>query len=639
MKAVMAKGTVSRSEVLDGGCRKGFIFFSMLLALFFLAGCGDDESVPVTSISIEGCDQPLEINKGRVLNAVIEPSNATHKTITWKSDNPKVVDVDSNGAVTAIGASEGEAKITATAESGITGSCVVKMKVNVPVHIPVTDVRIGNCNWGRMSLSLNGKTDLSAIVEPANASNTNVYWESDNMAVVEVDDDGTLLAVAMGKARVFLIAEDGGKEASCEVEVLDAMPKPIINSISPTQAGFGATLTISGNNFSEVFVDNSVTVNGIPATIASASKTQLRVTVPKKMPGGKEFSGRVRVQVNGQEAVSNDVFNYVLTPVVDTFAGNGTAGSVNGTGTGARFNGPRGIAINSSGDIYVADTWNNRIRKITPQKVVTTFVSEIWAYGYYERLYNPLGIAIDTALNTLYVTNPNGIYKVTPSRVVSFFAGGFDLRGSHHTAGFADGQGTSAKFHQPVGITFGPGGDLFVADSINNRIRRVTPTSANVTTFAGDGEAAYRDSKDGPPRFNDPYGITADKDGNLYVVDPPNNRVRKISPEGVVSTLAGDSASGHVDGTGTAAKFAHPWGITIDAAGNLYVADSGNHRIRKVTPDGVVTTVAGSTRGFADGIGTAARFAIPTGIAVHPKTGDLYVADRDNHRIRRITFE
>ena len=216
--------------------------------------------------------------------------------------------------------------------------------------------------------------------------------------------------------------------------------------------------------------------------------------------------------------------------------------------------------------------------------------------------------------------------------IVSTLAGGEE-------EGFADGKDRVARFNEPTGIAMDAAGNLYVADGENHRIRKVTPAGV-VSTLAG-GKKGFADGEGSAARFNIPYDIVIDTAGNLYVADGENHRIRKVTPEGVVSTLAGSGSTGcesggFADGEGNSARFHHPCGIAMDAAGNLYVADTYNNRIRKVTPEGVVSTLAGSKRGFADGEGSAARFYVPSGIAIDA-AGNLYVADEGNHRIRKVT--
>jgi sugar lactone lactonase YvrE len=325
------------------------------------------------------------------------------------------------------------------------------------------------------------------------------------------------------------------------------------------------------------------------------------------------------------------------TAIVSTFAGNGTEGYADGTGTAAAFYRPDGIAIDGSGNLYVGDMANNRIRKITPAGVVSTLAGS-GAAGYADgtgtsaQFYYPAGIAIDASGN-LYVADwaGNRIRKVTSAGVVSTLAG-------NGTAGFADGTGTSAQFNNPIGIAIDASGNLYVADEGNNRVRKIT-SGGVVTTIAGNGTAGYADGVGTFAQFNPPSGITIDGSGNLYVTDQNNYRIREITPAGAVTTLAGNGTAGYVDGNGAFAEFNQPAGIARDGSGNLYVTDFGNNCIRKITPASVVSTLAGNgAAGYSDGTGTSAQFNGPGGIAVDG-SGNLYVADWLNNRIRKITFE
>jgi len=318
---------------------------------------------------------------------------------------------------------------------------------------------------------------------------------------------------------------------------------------------------------------------------------------------------------------------------VTTLAG-GTYGFADGTGTAAQFKYPYDVAVDASGNVYVADTGNSRIRKITPSGAVTSLAGSTYGFadgtGTAAHFSNPFGVAVDTSGN-VYVTDSdnNRIRKITPSGVVTTPAG------STTVSGFADGTGTAAKFYYPIGVAVDTTGNVYVADTNNHRIRKISP-SGLVTTLAGSGAAGFADGTGTAAQFNSPFGVAVDASGNVYVGDSDNNRIRKISPSGVVTTVAGSGADGYIDGTGTAAQFSWPAGVAVDASGNLYVVDNSNHRIRTISPSGVVTTLAGSgTNGFADGSGAAAQFSYPTGVAVDA-SGNVYVADYANSRIRKI---
>lgn len=201
-------------------------------------------------------------------------------------------------------------------------------------------------------------------------------------------------------------------------------------------------------------------------------------------------------------------------------------------------------------------------------------------------------------------------------------------------SGSLDGIGAEAEFFSPLGISVDGAGTLYVADSGNHKIRKIEAGGA-VSTVAGTGLQGSTDGDNSIAKFKFPSDLAVSASGIIYVADSGNHKIRKITADGMVSTLAGSGTAGDLDGTGTSARFNNPSGIAIDAGGNLYVADTGNHKIRKVTPDGVVTTIAGSSAGFADGNALSARFLQPSDIAIS-QSGALYVVDTGNHRIRRI---
>ncbi len=317
--------------------------------------------------------------------------------------------------------------------------------------------------------------------------------------------------------------------------------------------------------------------------------------------------------------------------VVTTSAGTvGSAGSTDGTGTAARFNSPGGMAVDDVGNVYVADTNNHTIRKITPAGGVTTLAGsgvQGSANGTCSAAMfsSPKSVAVDNAENDntgsdnkriIYVadTNNHTIRKITPADgVVATLAGLAGVQGS------ADGTG-SARFYSPGGVAVDGTGNVYVADTNNHTIRKITPADGVVATLAGlAGIQGNADGTGSAAQFNSPGGVAVDDAGNVYVADTSNDTIRKISPTGAVTTLAGSAGSaGSADGTGSAAQFNSPSGVAVDDAGNVYVADTNNYTIRKITPAGVVTTLVGTagSLGSADGTGGAARFYNPTGLAV-----------------------
>jgi prepilin-type N-terminal cleavage/methylation domain-containing protein len=318
---------------------------------------------------------------------------------------------------------------------------------------------------------------------------------------------------------------------------------------------------------------------------------------------------------------------------VATLAGASTADFADGTGANARFNWPQGIALDSGGNIFVADYNTERVRKVTPAGVVTTFAGsdlygQVDGQGSSAQFLTPADVAVD-ASNNVYVADYSGdrVRKITPDGMVTTLAGS--------SQGFQNGTGTAAKFSMLSSVTVDPSGNVYVADSGNDVIRKITPAGV-VTTFAGSGAYGNANGTGTAAQFAWPNAVAADASGNVFVTDRDNNQVRKISPSGNVTTFAGSGVAGTADGTGTAAQFSTPGAITVAPSGDIYLTDGDHATVRKITPAGVVTTIAGSgTPGFADGPASSAQFNWPGGIAVN-QFGVIYVADSGNNRIRTV---
>jgi len=351
-------------------------------------------------------------------------------------------------------------------------------------------------------------------------------------------------------------------------------------------------------------------------------------------PNGVCFDGAGNLYVADQQ--NHKIRKITSAGVVTTFAGSGAQGSLDATGTAASFRYPSGVCADASGNMYVADVSNQKIRKITAAGVVTTFlgsgsVGSLDASGTSATFWNPYGVCSDGSGN-IYIADFDNhkIRKSTSTGVVTTFAGSNALSGS------ADGTGTAAGFFYPEGVCADASGNIYVADAGNLKIRQSTATAV-VTTFAGSGVAGAVDATGTSASFFNPGGVCSDNNGVIYVADTDNNKIRKITPAGAVTTFAGSGSTGSANGTGIAASFSSPSGICSDAAGNIYVGDLANHKIRKISAGGVVTTFAGSgTPGSADGTGTAASFNSPYGVC-SDISGNIYVADYGNHTIRKIT--
>ncbi len=350
---------------------------------------------------------------------------------------------------------------------------------------------------------------------------------------------------------------------------------------SPTLTLTAAPASLNGALFRPVSNASGVITPG-----ASFTLTVTTAFVPN--PTGLVFDASGNLVV--ADASLNTLQKISATGVVSAFTGtSGQAGSANGTGAAARFNQPSGLARSSTGVIHLSDTGNATVRQIATDASVTTFA------------------------------------------------------GAPGSRGNTDATGTNATFSSPVGIAFDPAGNLIVADKMNHTLRRITPTGVT-STFAGAAGVSGTTNSATPAsaRFNNPSGVAIDSTGNLYVADTFNHTIRKITPAGLATTFAGvEQSSGTADGTGSAALFNNPTGLALDSSGNLYVADTANSTIRRITSTGAVSTFAGlpSISGHKNSDGTAgndAWFNQPQALAFDT-AGNLYVADTGNAAIRKIT--
>ena len=362
-------------------------------------------------------------------------------------------------------------------------------------------------------------------------------------------------------------------------------------------------------------------------------------TAPKPNPTQLPATAPVTVQqpapsVPVQQPAPGPVPAPAPAPTMVTFAGQpGIKGYSDGPALQALFRLPNNVAVDQAGNVYVADTPNNVIRKITPAGVVSTVAGLFHNHGNADgtgtnaRFWAPFGITLDPVGN-IYVadTGNNTIRKIAPDGIVTTIAG---LAGQ---AGTNDGVGSLARFRNPWGIAADNTGNVYVADMSNNTIRKITP-DGRVHTFAGQaGMAGNSDGFGEGARFNNPFGVAVDSVGNVYVSDTANNAIRKITVGRVVTTLAGlPGYPGNTDGSGPDARFWGPQGLTVDSAGNIYVADTGNNLIRKITPMGLVTTLS---------LPADKTLALngPGGVTIDAN-GNVFVADTNNHCVRKIAVK
>jgi len=326
---------------------------------------------------------------------------------------------------------------------------------------------------------------------------------------------------------------------------------------------------------------------------------------------------------------------------ITTIAGTGTAGfsGDGGQATSAQLTNPRGVAVDAQGNVYIADEPAQRVRKVSGGNIST--VAGTGTAGFSgdggqatsAQLKNPIDVAVD-AQGNLYIADTlnNRIRKVSGGNISTVAGTG--------TAGSTGdgGQATSAQLNNPYGIAVDAQGNLYIADTLNNRIRKVS--GGNISTVAGSGTAGY--SGDGgqatSAQLNSPFDVAVDGQGNLYIADGANNRIRKVSG-GIISTIAGTGTAGFSGdgGQATSAQLKAPFSVAVDAQTNLYIADYGNSRIRRVS-GGIITTIAGTgTAGFTGdgGQASSAQISGPLGVGVDGE-GSLYISDTNNRRVRKI---
>lgn len=433
--------------------------------------------------------------------------------------------------------------------------------------------------------------------------------------------------------------------ASCTKDNGEQAQDPVIDSITPDKGPQGSSVTILGQHFSSAGGGNTVKFNGKDAVVTEAGTDKLVATVPKGAG-----TGPVTVTVNGKTA-TGPVFTYVFGTTVTTLAGS-TQGFADGTGTAAQFNSPADVCVDDDGNVYVADRLNQRIRKITPAGVVTTVAGSTLGYadgqGSGAKFSMPRGLGISG--NAIYVADETNhrIRKVTLGGTVSTVAGS-------GLAGFADTVVTEARFYHPYDVCVSRYGSVFVVDQGSQRIRKIR--NGQVTTLAGKGEG-YADGVGADARFAYPVGIAVGPNGGpAYIADGYDNGIRKLTFETLITGVLVDddtataipvtkvmiktvikSDGGDADGPVSTAQIGLAYNLCVDAAGNIIIADGGNQRVRMITPGGQVSTLAGTSFGYADGPGTTAKFNLAGGIAVD-KDGNIYLADTNNHRIRKITVE
>ena len=568
------------------------------------------------------------------------------------TSNHTIRKVTTGGVVTTLAGSPGQ--------SGSTDGTGSAARFNQPLGVAVdsgNNVYVGD--WGNHTIRKITPAGLVSTI--AGSAGNSGYLDATGAAArftnpwgVAVDGNGFVYVADNGNATIRKITP-GGVVSTLAGSPTSSGDGDGTGSGASIHNPTGITVDLNGVVYVTTYLRDTIrkiTAGGVVTTLAGTPGISSSTDATGAAAGFYSPTG-LTVDATGNNLYvadyNNNTIRQVTTAqgVVTTLAGLGfyktivSYGSTDGTGSTARFSGPGAIAMDSNGDLFVADQGNNAVRKVTLAGVVTTFAGSARVIGSADGtgsaagFKGPSGVAFDGLGNTFVADTLNHtIRKVTPAGVTTTVAGTVGATGS------LDGQGTAASFNRPNGVASFGDGTLVVADTYNHTIRMITPGGL-VSTLAGKaGFTGSTDATGTSARFNYPTGVALDKFGNIYVADQVNFTIRKVTLAGVVTTLAGTTgAYGSADGSLGVARFQQPTGLTVDSFGNVYVADKLNNTIRKVTPLGLVSTIAGSASagaGSADGQGTAARFNNPTGVAVDG-AGNLYVADSLNETIRQIS--
>jgi uncharacterized protein (TIGR03437 family) len=340
---------------------------------------------------------------------------------------------------------------------------------------------------------------------------------------------------------------------------------------------------------------------------------------------------------------ANFVVRKVSGETITTVAGNGYGGFLGdgGPATLATLSYPSGVASDSAGNLYIADYYRGRIRKVSGGTISTVAGNGQDGFagdggpGFSAALNYPSRVVADTSGNIYIADQLNNRVRKLSSGTITTVAGS----GTEGFSGDAS-PATSASLNYPWGVAVDSSGNLYIADDFNNRIRKVS--AGKITTVAGNGNYGF--SGDGGPAtsssLSNPQDVAVDSSGNLYIADLWNQRIRKVTPNGLITTVAGNGTAGFSGdgGPATSASLNHPASVAIDVAGNLFISDNNNHRVRKVTPDGLITTIAGNgSSGFSgdQGLAINATLNFPVGLAID-SAGRLYIADSSNDRVRMV---
>jgi hypothetical protein len=390
---------------------------------------------------------------------------------------------------------------------------------------------------------------------------------------------------------------------------------------------------------------------GASGTTPTTSSTVYSGAIPVTGNGTTETIEAIAVKGGLANSAVATATITILIPTVYTVAGNGTAGysGDGGLATAAQLNGPWSLAVDSAGDLYIADRVNNRVREVSAVTGIITTVAGNGTAGYSgdgdgalgAQLNAPRGVALDSTGNLYIGDTGNNVIRKVSAGIITTVAG-------NGTAGYSGNGGlaTNAQLNSPRGIALDRLSNLYIADQNNNVVREVNAGTGNIATVAGNGTAGF--SGDGwfatAAQLHSPDAVFVDGSGNLYIADNANNRVRRVAAATLfITTVAGNGMGGYSGdgGPATAAQLSAPRGVVTDATGNMYIGDSGNNRVRRVDAvTGIITTAAGNgTAGYSGdgGPATAAQLNSPRDVVLDASGNNLYVGDEGNSSARKVS--
>jgi sugar lactone lactonase YvrE len=611
--------------------KKIISLLTVMALLIAASSCKKDDPDPVPTLTFASAALSCQVGNTATCADVATSSVPAGGAISYSISNTNIATINATtGVITPVSAGTTTVTATQAAAPGknATASATYSLTITAPDPTltfaagPYTCV-VGStsaCTWIATSSVPTGGA-ITYSVTPTTVATINATT-------------GAITPVAAGTATVTATqAASPGKNTEATATYTLTITGLSITSFAPIFGGVGYEVVITGTNFDGATASNNVvSINGVQTDVPTdISATSLTVHVPKGATGAGEISVKV-----GNQTASKGTFTEYAT--VTTLAGDGTQGFQDGTGLKAKFYTPGSLTLDNNGNILVADYGNSRVRSVTVDGAATTLADH--SDGFNE----PWGIAVDKSTGLVYVSDrsTNLIKRINlGTGAVSTYAGS-----TYSGDGHNDGTDlTDVQFDQPHGLAVDAFSNVYVTDRWFCLVREIV-SAGYVFPIAGNATSGYVNGSGANTALYFPDGIAVEPNGQfLLVADYSNNAIRKITVQGAIeiSTFVGGTAdhhsSGSADGTGTAAQFYNPAGLAMDAAGNAYVADYNNNLIRKVTPAGVVTTIAGMVSpgdgGYLDGLGPFTKIYQPWGITVTADGSAIYVSDGTN-RIRKI---